>query len=74
MQLFLNDNLTTDINDLKKYNQGKIYSIQMPKFEESSSQIRYGLNRDLDIKKLIPEAIHNYILHNKLYNLAGHNK
>ena len=31
-------------------------------------------NYGLDIKKLIPEAIHNYILHNKLYNLAGHNK
>ena len=74
VQLFLNDNLTTDINDLKKYNQGKIYSIQMPNFEESSSQIRYGLNKDLDIKKLIPEAIHNYILHNKLYNSSGHNK
>jgi nicotinate-nucleotide adenylyltransferase len=74
VQSFLNDNLTTDINDLKKYNQGKIYSIQMPNFEESSSQIRCGLNKDLDIKKLIPEAIHNYILHNKLYNSSGHNK
>ena len=74
VKIFLNDNLTTDINDLKKYRQGKIYPIQMPKFEESSSKIRYRLKNDLDIKKLIPETIYNYILHNRLYSLSGHNK
>mgnify|MGYP006075628579 CR=1 FL=1 len=74
VQIFFNDNVTNDVNDLILNNQGKIYPIRMPLFNESSSQIRDRLKKNLDIKDLIPETIHDYILQNRLYNLPGHNK
>ena len=74
VKIFFNDNVTNDINDLMKNNQGKIYPIQMPMFDESSSQIRDRLKKNLDIKDLIPKTIHDYIEQNSLYNLPGHSK
>ncbi|MDB4040283.1 nicotinate (nicotinamide) nucleotide adenylyltransferase [Methylophilaceae bacterium] len=74
VKIFFNDNVTNDINDLMKNDQGKIYPIQMSMFDESSSQIRDRLKKNLDIKDLIPKPIHDYILQNSLYNLPGHNK
>tara|TARA_B100000767_G_C19632741_1_gene479005 strand:+ start:306 stop:977 length:672 start_codon:yes stop_codon:yes gene_type:complete len=74
VQIFFNNNVTNDINDLIVNKQGKIYPIQMPMFNESSSQIRDRLKKNLDINDLIPDTIHDYILQNRLYNLPGHNK
>ena len=74
VQIFFNNNVTNDINDLIVNKQGKIYPIQMPMFNESSSQIRDRLKKNLDINDLIPDTIQDYILQNRLYNLPGHNK
>ena len=74
VKIFFNDNVTNDINDLMKNDQGKIYPIQMSMFDESSSQIRDRLKKNLDIKDLIPKTIHDYIEQNSLYNLPGHSK
>jgi len=74
VQKFLKDNVTNDLNDLKKNNHGKIYPTPMSVFIESSSEIRDRSMKNLDIKKFLPKTIQDYIDHNKLYRLPGHNK
>ena len=71
---FFKDNITNDINDLKNKHHGTIYSISMPVFKESSSEIRDRSMKNLDIKNFLPKTIQDYINHNGLYKLPGHNK
>ena len=71
---FFKDNTTNDINDLKNKNHGTIYPISMPVFKESSSEIRDRSMKNLDIKNFLPKTIQDYINHNGLYKLPGHNK
>ena len=71
---FFKDNITNDINDLKNKNHGTIYPISMPVFKESSSEIRDRSMKNLDIKNFLPKTIQDYINHNGLYKLPGHNK
>ena len=71
---FFKDNISNDINDLKKNNFGKIYPIPMSLFQESSSEIRDKSMNNLDVKNFLPRTIQNYIIQNRLYKLPGHNK
>ena len=74
VQEFFKDNITNDINNLKKNNHGAIYPIPMDVFQESSSEIRDKSMKDLDITDFLPKTIQDYIDRNKLYRLPGHNK
>ena len=74
VQEFFKDNISNDINDLKKNNFGKIYPIPMSLFQESSSEIRDKSMNNLDVKNFLPRTIQNYIIQNRLYKLPGHNK
>jgi len=74
VQEFYKDNTSNNINDLKKNNYGKIYPIPMSVFQESSSEIRDRTMNNLDVKNFIPRTIQDYIIHNGLYKLPGHNK
>ena len=74
VQEFFKDNIANGINDLKKNNYGKIYPIPMSVFQESSSEIRDRTMNNLDVKNFIPRTIQDYIIHNGLYKLPGHNK
>ena len=74
VQKFFKDNITTDINDLKKNTHGAIYPIPMSVFQESSSEIRDRSMKNLDIKNFLPKTIQDYIDLNGLYRLPGHNK
>ena len=64
---FFKKNITKDINDLKKYKHGLIYSLSMPFFDNSSSEIKNKLRRDLDVKNLLPKIIQEYIAKHNLY-------
>ena len=74
VQKFFNDNITNDINDLKKNDHGKIYPIPMSVFQESSSEIRDRSVKSLDNENFLPKAIQDYIKNNELYKFQGHNK
>jgi len=74
VQDFFKENVTNDINNLRKNNHGKIYPIPMSVFQESSSEIRDKSMKNLDIKNFLPETIQDYIKNNRLYKLPGHNK
>jgi nicotinate-nucleotide adenylyltransferase len=74
VQEFFKDNVANDINELKKIGHGKIYPLPMSVFRESSSEIRDRSMKNLNIKKFLPKTIQDYIDHNKLYRLPGHNK
>ena len=74
VQEFFKDNIANGINDLKKNNYGKIYPIPMSVFQESSSEIRDRTMNNLDVKNFIPRTVQDYIIHNGLYKLPGHNK
>ena len=74
VQEFFKDNITNNINVLKKNNHGAIYPIPMSLFQESSSEIREKFKKNLDINDFLPKTIQDYINHNKLYRLPGHNK
>ena len=74
VQKFFKDNITTDINDLKKNNHGAIYPIPMSVFQESSSEIRDRSVKSLDNENFLPKAIQDYIKNNELYKFQGHNK
>ena len=74
VQEFFKDNISNDINDLKKNNFGKIYPIPMSLFQESSSEIRDKSMNNLDVKNFLPRTIQDYIIQNGLYKLPGHNK
>jgi len=57
-------------NDLKKAvgsNINKIHSIEVPALAISSTVIRQRVAQGLPIKYLLPEAVEQYILKNKLY-------
>jgi len=74
VQEFFKDNITNNINVLKINNHGAIYPIPMSLFQESSSEIREKFKKNLDINDFLPKTIQDYINHNKLYRLPGHNK
>lgn len=74
IQRFFNDNITNDINDIKKNKHGLIYTLSMPLFNESSSEIRNRLKKNLGVKEFLPKTIQSYINQNSLYKLPGHNK
>jgi len=74
IQRFFNDNITNDINDIKKNKHGLIYTLSMPLFNESSSEIRNRLKKNLDVKEFLPKTIQSYINQHGLYKLPGHNK
>ena len=74
VQEFFKDNVASDINELKKIGHGKIYPLPMSVFRESSSEIRDRSMKNLNIKKFLPKTIQDYINHNGLYKLPGHNK
>jgi len=67
VQKFLKKNITEDINDLKKYKHGLIYSLSMPFFHNSSSEIKNKLRGSLDVKNLLPKIIQEYIAKHNLY-------
>ena len=74
VKIFFNENITNDIDALKNQNHGKIYPIPMSFYNESSSEIRNRLNKNIGITKLIPKTIEDYIYLNGLYKLPGHTK
>ena len=74
VQGLFKDNGTKDINELKKNTHGKIYSISMPAFDESSSEIRDRSMKNLNINEFLPKTIQDYINNNDLYKLPGQNK
>ena len=74
VQRFFKDNISRDIDELKKNTHGKIYPLSIPVLSESSSEIRARAMKNLDIKEFLPEVIQDYITHNGLYKLLGHNK
>ena len=74
VQEFYKNNITNDIDELKKNTHGTIYPIPMSVFGESSSEIRDRSMKNLDINNLLPMSIQDYIDHNGLYKLPGHNK
>ena len=74
VQGLFKDNGTKDINELKKNTHGKIYSISMPAFDESSSEIRDRSMKNLNTNKFLPKTIQDYINNNDLYKLPGQNK
>ena len=65
---FINDNLTENINDLKKHRNGLIYRLPMPLLHNSSSDIQNKVKNNINTSKLLPKKIQDYIIKNKLYS------
>lgn len=62
-----NDLLIRKINKYNKDYKGQVKSIKSPIIEISSSQIRQRIQTGLSIKYMVPKAVEEYIINNKLY-------
>ena len=63
--------LTKNINDLKQKRNGYIYKIHMPLVENSSSEIKNKLQKNIKISSLLPLEVEKHIIKNKLYKFSG---
>ena len=74
VQAFFENNLTKDINDLKKYSKGYIFVLPIPMYKYSSSEVKRNLKNNTEIKSMLPKIVQEYISSHKLYLDSGHIK
>jgi len=74
VQAFFENNLTKDINDLKKYSKGYIFVLPIPMYKYSSSEVKSNLKNNTEIKSMLPKIVQEYISSHKLYLDSGHIK
>ena len=58
---FLNEKLTSDVNDLTSQATGKILLQSVPQIDVSSTQIRQKLLNDEDVSEYMPAAVNQQL-------------
>jgi nicotinate-nucleotide adenylyltransferase len=59
--------LAVSVDELKLYRSGKIYAVAVPPSPVSSTEIRYGISRGVDVSSMIPAPVWEYICTHNLY-------
>ena len=59
--------LVESVNELKLYKSGKIYAVAVPPNPVSSTEIRYGISRGVDVSSMMPTPVWEYICTHNLY-------
>jgi len=67
IQTLLAQHKTTSATDLHQCNAGKIYFQKAIQLDISSTQIRYNIKNNINIKHLLPSPVYHYITLHRLY-------
>ncbi len=55
------------VGTLRSHSAGKIFPVEVTPSPLSSTEIRFGISRGVDVSTMMPEPVWNYICANKLY-------